>query len=107
MKKLSLLEFKDYVSCMSMNTFIFSTDNQQWHNIDSTISLELCFKEMFITFSPNSIFFTGSRNTSLRLDRVKAVKIQGTQCALGLVFTVVCGEMNTKEQDKEYTLIGR
>lgn len=107
MKNLSLLEFQDYVNCTKMDTFIFSTDNQEWDNIDSTISFNMIFKEMIITFYPNIVFFKGDNRDSLRLSRVKAVKMETTPCALGKVFTVVCGKPNTEEQDKEYTLIGR
>lgn len=106
MKKLSPLEFKDYISNMPVNTFIFSSSNQNWQSIEDTMSLELTFKKMIMTFSPNTMFFVGNPST-LRLDRVKSIKVRETSCVLGTVFTVICGSTDTKTYDKEYTLIAR
>lgn len=106
MKKLSLSEFKDYINSTPVNKFIFSSSNQSWQSIEDTLSLELTFKRMIITFCPNTIFFTDNTNT-LRLDRVKGVKIQEATCALGGIFTVICGDIDSTTHDKEYTLIAQ
>lgn len=106
MKKLSLLEFRDYCNSLSASTFIFSTDNQQWRGVDDNVSMDLVFHKMIITFSPNTIFFKDHRN-SLRLDKVKAIKMRDSQCPLGEIFTVVCGDLIGQTHDKEYTLVAQ
>ncbi len=106
MKKLSLLDFRDYINNMSIDTFIFSTSNQQWQSVDDAMSVELVFKKMSIAFNPNTIFFTGAPST-LRLDRVKSITIRETPCALGIVFTVICGDAESRTKDRGYTIIAR
>ena len=107
MKKLSLSEFRDYCGALSYGKIIFSTDNNQsWNSVDSTISTELEFNNMLITFNPNVIYLK-DRNNSMRFKKVKAIKLHEEDCILGKVFTVVCGDLHTKSNDKEYTLIAQ
>ena len=106
MKKLSLSEFRDYCGSLSYGKIIFSTDNQSWNSVDSTISTELEFNNMLITFNPNMIYLK-DRKISIRFKKVKAVKLHEENSILGKVFTVVCGDLHTKLNDKEYTLIAQ
>ena len=43
----------------------------------------------------------------MRFKKVKAIKLHEEDCILGKVFTVVCGDLHTKSNDKEYTLIAQ
>ncbi len=104
MKKLSLSEFKGYYGAHSFDKIIFTSANQSWNSIDSTSSVELVFKKMIVTFNPNIIYLKGGENT-LRLNRVKAIRLHDDDCLLGKVFTVVCGDSKNNFNDKEYTLI--
>lgn len=104
MKKLSLPEFRDYYGAHSFDKIIYSSANQSWNSIDSTSSTELVFKRMIMTFNPNIIHLRNGEN-SLRFNRVKAIKLHEDECLLGKVFTVVCGDLKTNSNDKEYTLI--
>ena len=106
MKKLSLSEFRDYCGALSYGKIIFSTDNQSWNSIDSTVSTKLEFNNMLITFNPNVIYLKDNKN-SMRFKKVKSIKIHEEDSILGKVFTVVCGDLHTKLNDKEYTLIAQ
>lgn len=107
MKKLSLLEFKEHINDIHVNTFIFSMGNQRWKSIEDTVNLELVFKEIIITFSPNTVFFTDGKNT-MSFCSVKSVKISDKPCPLGEVFTLVCGSGFSEDiHNREYTLIAR
>lgn len=104
MKKLSLPEFRDYCGAQSFDKIIFASANQSWNNIDSTFSTELVFKRMMITFNPNIIHLRSGENI-LRFNKVKAIKLYEDDCLLGKVFTIVCGDLKSNSNDKEYTLI--
>lgn len=106
MKKISLSEFRDYFVKHSFNKIMFATDNQDWNNVDSTVAMELEFDDMLIAFNPNIIYLRDSTN-SMCIKRVKLIKLPDDDCMLGRVFTVVCGNLHTKSNDKEYTLIAR
>ena len=106
MKKLSLPEFRDYCDTLSFRTIILSTVNQSWHSVDSTYSASLEFNQIIISFNPNIIYLRDKRN-SLQLNKVKTIKLSEDKCLLGKVFTVVCGDLQSKFNDVEYTLIAQ
>lgn len=105
MKKLSLSEFRDYCAMLSFGTIIFSTDNQSWNCVDSTVAAGLVFNKMTMTFNPNIIHLSTKRN-SIQFKKVKAIKLHENKCLLGEVFTIICGDL-TKANDIEYTLIAQ
>lgn len=104
MKKLSLPEFRDYCNNIIFNTIIFSTSNQTWDRVDSTIAASLSFNSMIFTFNPNIIHLRNNQE-NIRFKKVKFVKLHDRKCLLGKVFTVVCGDTVAKTNDMEYTLI--
>lgn len=106
MEKLSLLEFKNRCNDFCFRTFIFSTDNQSPKSIDSTVRSELTFKDMTITFNPNTICLRNKHNF-LQLNKVKAVNLHKKSCPLGKVFTIICGDLNSNLHDRKYTLVAR
>lgn len=102
MQILSLSEFKKYLSKAAIKSFIFSTENQSLK--DDIIDVRLTFKEVFIMFSPNIMFFKDGSN-SLRVDRVKKIRLSEEPSVLGEVFTIICGNIGDEIHDKELTFI--
>jgi len=107
MGKLSLAEFRSRLNSTPSNKlFVFSANNQKWHNTESTLGLELVFEKIVITFCPNTIFLSDKANNSMKFSRVRAV-VEDEPCPLGNVFTVVCGNKDSEGGEKEYTIIVR
>lgn len=106
MKKLSLPEFKDYCCSHTFDKIIYSSVNQVWYSIDNAISADFVFDKMIMTFNPNIIYLK-SEDNSLSLKKVKAVKLHEDESLLGKVFTVVCGDSFSQNNNKEYTLVAR
>ena len=104
MKKLSLPEFRDYCGAHHFNRIIYSSVNQTQHSIDATTSANFVFNRMIMTFNPNIIHLKSGEN-SLSLNKVKAIRLSDEESLLGKVFTVICGDSISKNNDKEYTLI--
>lgn len=104
MRRISLPEFRDYFGEYPFERIIYSSDNQIQHSIDATISANFVFNSMIMTFNPNIIYLKSGEN-SLRLNKVKAVRLSDEESLLGKVFIVVCGDSFNKNNDKEYTLI--
>ena len=106
MEKLSLPEFRAQFNPALFHTILFSTANQSWNSVDSTIKTDLRFSTMLITLNPNIIYLKDGRN-SLQLNRVKSISIPDERSMLGHTFIVVCGNKNDKLNDAKYTLIAR
>ena len=104
MKKLSLPEFRDYCGAHPFDRIIYSSANQTQRSIDATTSANFVFNRMIMTFNPNIIHLKSGEN-SLRLNKVKAIRLSDEESLLGKVFTVICGDSISKNNDKEYTLI--
>ena len=104
MKKLSLPEFKDYCCAHTFDKIIYSSVNQVWYSIDTTISANFVFNNMIMTFNPNIIHLKSEEN-SLSLKKVKVIRLHDEESLLGKVFTVVCGDSFCSNNNKEYTLI--
>lgn len=106
MKKLSLPEFKEYYLSRNFKKTIFSFDNQIQPNVNSFISLSFEFDIITFTFNPNVIYMKSTNNT-MKLNRVKAIKVSDEPSLLGTIITVICGDSSDKNSDKEYILIMR
>lgn len=106
MEKLSLLEFKNRCIDLSFGTFIFATDNQIGGGNSDIIRSEFLFKNMIITFNPNTIFLRDKTNF-LQLNKIKTINLHEEYCPLGQIFTVVCGNPNDNLNDKKFTFIAR
>ncbi len=106
MKNLSLPEFRDYCSEHTFNKIIYLSANQVWYSIDDTVSANLEFNNMIMTFNPNIIHLKSGENF-LNLRKVKTVKLHDEKSLLGKVFTIVCGDSLCSDNNKEYTLIAR
>ena len=104
MKKLSLPEFKDYYCAHAFDKIIYSSVNQAWYSIDTTISANFVFNNMIMAFNPNIIYLKSGEN-SLSLNKVKVIRLHEEESLLGKVFTVVCGDSLCQNNNKEYTLI--
>lgn len=104
MQKLSLSEFRDYCGTHQFDRIIYSSSNQTQRNIDDITSLNFVFNRMIMTFNPNIIYLKNGEN-SLRLNKVKAIRLSEEESLLGKVFTVICGDSFSENDDKEYTLI--
>lgn len=104
MKKLSLPEFRDYCGAHHFNRIIYSSVNQTQRSIDATTSANFVFNRMIMTFNPNIIHLKSGEN-SLSLNKVKSIRLSDEESLLGKVFTVICGDSISKNNDKEYTLI--
>lgn len=107
MKKLSLPEFRDYCNTHLFHSIIFATSNQSWKSFDSTMTIGYSFSRMIISFNPNVIYLKDKGN-SMQFNRIKEVKLNEKKCALGTIFTLVCGNSSgNKTEDMEYTLVGQ
>ena len=106
MKKLSLPEFRDYCKTHLFNSIIFATSNQSWSSVDYPIAVGLEFSNMVISFNPNIIYLK-DRGNSMQFNKIKEVKLDENKCALGTIFTLVCGNYSDAKADAEYTLIGQ
>lgn len=105
MQKLSVWEFKKYCADLSPQSYLLSTENQKWDDIDNTIRYKAEFCVMIINFNPNTIRFKSGDNY-LKLERVKYIKVD-EKSLLGDVFTIVCGNLLDNICDKPYTIIVR
>lgn len=106
MKKLSLPEFRDYCEEYIFDKIIYSSVNQPSHSIDTTSSMSLVFDKMLMTLNPNIIHLKGG-GSSLRLNKVKYIKIHEDELLIGNIFTVLCGNSLDNKADTEYILIGQ
>lgn len=106
MKKISLSEFKDYYTSSHFNKIIFESHNQTWNSADSSLHISFEFDKMNILFNPNVICLQENTNL-LKLKRVKGVKIPDESSLLGQVFIIVCADMSSHKDEKEYTLVMR
>lgn len=106
MKNLSVREFKDLCSSLSPQQFIFSTENQSWNDTKYSVKMKKTFTRMLVALSPNAICFK-NQDDYMCFDRVKFVKVCKEKSILGMIFTIVCGELNNNSNDISYTLIAR
>lgn len=106
MKKLLLSEFKDYCVENNFKKFIFLSDNQIKHNTDVYMHISFEFDVLKITFNPNIIYMQSGNNT-MRLNKVKLIRVSEEPSLLGTVVTVVCGDSSNKNNDREYVLVMR
>lgn len=106
MKKISLSEFRDYYMSNHFTQIIFASDNQIWHNIESSLHISLAFDKMTFQFNPN-VICCARGNDVLKLNRVKSVIIPDEQSLLGQIFIVVCADKSGCREEKEYTLVVR
>lgn len=106
MQNLSIQEFKKVCDALSPTQFIFSSENQSWHQVEHTIRAKLTFTIMMIAFNPNTICLK-NHTDSLCLNRVKSIKINDEKSMLGTIFTVICGDSGSNSKDVAYTIIAR
>lgn len=106
MKKMSLLEFERFCNELQPSEFLYSSENQNNYTANSGFKMIAKYKIMFISLNPNSISFK-SDDALLCLGRAKYVTVCDKYCALGTVFTVVCGDKRDNQNDISYTLIAR
>ena len=106
MVNLSVRQFKETCNSLSATEFIFSSENQPWNKVESTLKVKMTFTIMLIASNPNTICFKNG-DDYLKLDRVKCVKMADEKCMIGAVFTVICGDSRNNSNDVEYTIIVR
>lgn len=107
MRNLSLREFKNICDTLSLNKFIFSSENQCWNKVEHTLRAKLTFTIMLIAFNPNAICFKNPTNDCICLDRVKSIQMSEGISMLGTIFTVICGDSSNNYNDMAYTIIAR
>lgn len=103
MQKLSVLEFRNFCDKMSQCHFIFDSVNQDWFTVGETMKIKQNFDGVKISFNPNTICLYSSFG-KLIFERVKYIEI-GKPSMLGVVFTIVCGDFLTNNNNKLYTII--
>ena len=104
MQKLSLREFKDFYNKQRNPHIIFDSVNQNWASTEDTMKIKAVFDTVKINFNPNTICLYSSILDTIKFSRVKYVEM-GEPSLLGLVFDVVCGDVLTTDNDKNYTII--
>lgn len=103
MQKLSILEFRDLCNNMPQCCYIYDSINQDWNTVGDTMKIKQNFDGIKINFNPNTICLISSFGR-LIFERVKYIRIEEPSI-LGLVFTVVCGDFSTNDNNKSYTII--
>lgn len=103
MQKLSVREFRDFCVKLPQYHIIFDSVNQDWCTVGDTMKIKHDFDSVKISFNPNTIYLCSPFGT-MRLERVKRVEMDEPSM-LGAVFTIVCGDFSTNNNDKSYTII--
>lgn len=103
MQKLSVREFKDFCGQQQNLRIILDSVNQNWATVRDTMKIKAVFDSVKISFNPNTVYLCSPLGT-IRFDRVKYVEMDEPSL-LGAVFSVVCGDISTTDNDKSYTII--
>lgn len=101
MKKLSVMEFKEYCDKLSPKNYIYDTANQKNVDISNTLRVKDKFCRIRISLNPNIIVISSGDNY-MSFERVKQVIIDD-KSLLGTIFTFVCDN----PQDNTYTIIAQ
>lgn len=104
LSNLSIRDFKEMCNGLSLQRFIFCSDNQSWSEVENTVKVKMTFSIMLIAFNPNTICFKNNDNF-LCFDKVKNIELRNEESMLGTVFTIVCGDIDTSCNDTSYTMI--
>lgn len=105
MKKISVMEFKEYCDKMSHKSFVYDTVNQSWDGAGNMMRIKIRFCDMKIIFNPNIICLASGENY-MKFERVKQV-IVNEKSLLGTIFTFVCGDSQGDSNNITYTVIAQ
>lgn len=102
MKNLTLTGFIRTCDRLSLEKFIFDTDNQTDGGIND-LKMMLFFSKVIVSLAPNCICFQGDGGV-LRLDRVKSIQYDEGSDIPDLIFRIVCGNLEDDKDDKTYVI---
>ena len=105
MRELTLTSFQQLCDRFSPSKYIYDTDNQIEEEI-SDIRMLLFFTKTVVSLAPNCICFQGDGGT-LRLDRVKTVRMAEGFGGYDIVFYIVCGNLRDDKEDKTYVVTAK
>lgn len=105
MKKLSVMEFKEYCEKLSPKSYIYDTANQKNIDIGNTLRVKARFCRIKISLNPNTIVIS-SRDNYMSFERVKQVIIDD-KSLLGTICMFVCGNLQDSTNDNTYTVIAQ
>lgn len=105
MKDLTLTGFQRLCNEIVPVKFIYDTDNQI-EGETNDLKMLLFFTQVIVSLAPNCICFKGDGGT-LRLDRVKAVRINDEAGIPDIIFYVNCGNLDDKTDDKTYVVTAK
>lgn len=101
---MNVAELRRYYEKHNLIQILFCSANQSWEKIDNPIKFNMSFESMFIACNPNVICLKNSEST-LHFEKVKCAYIDVDSSPLGTVLDIVCGDINTRDNDVTYTLI--
>lgn len=104
MKILSLTEFQKLCYSLNKHTYIFDTWNQVSELLHPAPEIIARYSVMKISLSPNCVYFLNSLD-SIVFRNAKYIRIHDELPIIGLVFDIVCGNINNNDDETAYTLI--
>lgn len=103
MQKLSIRQFSDFLAKLPQYRIIYDSVNQDWCTVGETMKIKHEFDNIKISFNPNTIYLCSYFGT-MRFERVKHITMDEPSI-LGEVFTIVCGDFSSNDNNKSYTII--
>ena len=106
MKKMSLMEFKEYCEQISIKRFLFSSEYQP---DNSPLGLELSFEQSYTSVSvflaPNTIAFRDDKQNQLVFEGVKHINISEKNNGYKAVCEIVCNNAHSSRCGATYTIV--
>lgn len=105
MEDLTLTRFRQICNKTEPLKFVYDTDNQIGGKTND-LKMLLFFTKVVVSLAPNCICFQGDGGT-LRLDRVKAIRIAEGYGVYDIIFCIDCGNLNDENDDKTYVVTAK
>lgn len=106
MKKMSLMEFKEYCEQISIKRFLFSSEYQP---DNSPLGLELSFEQSYTSVSvflaPNTIAFQDDNHNQLVFEGVKYVNISEKNKGYKAVCEIFCNDAHSSCCGATYIIV--
>lgn len=106
MKKLSLIEFKDYCSKVSVEKYVFSSETQLDNNaVNHDLTFTQSYKIMSVFLSPGALCFSNDLDSQILFECAKYVIVPDKIASKTINFKIVCGNAHSGCCDTTYVFV--